>query len=99
MISEGYGDAHTIERRIARMEEWLANPVLLKADKKAQYSQVIEIDLNELKEPVLALPNDTDASALLSEVASAQCQIKCQLSLASSQQVIEIDLNGGGGTS
>ena len=68
MINEGYGDARTIERRIARMEEWLANPVLMKADPKAQYAQVIEIDLNELKEPVLALPNDPDASALLSEV-------------------------------
>jgi aconitate hydratase 2 / 2-methylisocitrate dehydratase len=71
MISEGYGDPRTIERRIARMEEWLANPVLMKADKKAQYAQVIEIDLNELKEPVLALPNDPDASALLSQVAGA----------------------------
>ena len=72
MISEGYGDARTIERRIARMEEWISNPVLMKADPKAKYSQVIDIDLNELKEPVLALPNDPDASALLSEVAGAQ---------------------------
>jgi aconitate hydratase 2 / 2-methylisocitrate dehydratase len=71
MISEGYGDARTIERRIARMEEWLANPVLMKADANAKYTQVIEIDLNDLKEPVLALPNDPDASALLSEVAGA----------------------------
>ena len=71
MISEGYGDARTIERRIARMEEWISNPVLMKADPKAKYSQVIDIDLNELKEPVLALPNDPDASALLSEVAGA----------------------------
>lgn len=71
MITEGYGDARTIERRIARMEEWIANPVLMKADPKAKYSQVIDIDLNELKEPVLALPNDPDASALLSEVAGA----------------------------
>jgi aconitate hydratase 2/2-methylisocitrate dehydratase len=71
MISEGYGDARTIERRIARMEEWLANPVLLQRDANAQYAAVIEIDLDELKEPVLALPNDPDASALLSEVAGA----------------------------
>jgi aconitate hydratase 2 / 2-methylisocitrate dehydratase len=71
MISEGYGDARTIERRIARMEEWIANPVLMKPDPKAKYAQVIEIDLNDLKEPVLALPNDPDASALLSEVAGA----------------------------
>jgi len=69
MISEGYGDARTLERRIARMEDWLGNPVLMEADEEAQYCEIIEIDLNELKEPVLALPNDPDASALLSDVA------------------------------
>lgn len=69
MIAEGYGDARTLERRIARMEEWLANPVLMEADPKAEYAEVIDINLDELKEPVLALPNDPDASALLSEVA------------------------------
>ncbi|KAL3940670.1 MAG: hypothetical protein SGBAC_004835 [Bacillariaceae sp.] len=67
MIAEGYGDARTLERRIARMEEWLANPVLMEADPEADYACVIDIDLNELKEPVLALPNDPDASALLSD--------------------------------
>ena len=72
MIAEGYGDARTMERRIARMEEWLANPVLMEADPKAEYAEVIEINLDELKEPVLALPNDPDASAFLSEVAGAQ---------------------------
>lgn len=71
MIAEGYGDVRTIERRIARMEEWLADPVLLEADPKAEYAAVIDINLDELKEPVLALPNDPDASALLSEVAGA----------------------------
>jgi aconitate hydratase 2/2-methylisocitrate dehydratase len=69
MISEGYGDARTLERRIARMEDWLANPVLLEADPKAEYCEVIDINLDELREPVLALPNDPDASALLSDVA------------------------------
>jgi len=69
MITEGYGDARTLERRIARMEDWLGNPVLLEADEKAEYCEIIEIDLNELTEPVLALPNDPDASALLSDVA------------------------------
>ena len=69
MISEGYGDARTIERRIARMEEWLANPVLMEADKDAEYAAVIDINLDDIKEPILALPNDPDASALLSEVA------------------------------
>merc|ERR1712232_1278710 len=68
MIAEGYGDARTLERRIARMEEWLANPVLMEADPKAEYAAVIDINLDDLKEPVLALPNDPDASALLSEV-------------------------------
>ena len=69
MIAEGYGDARTLERRIARMEEWLLNPVLMEADPNAEYAQVIEINLDELKEPILALPNDPDASATLSEVA------------------------------
>jgi len=68
MIAEGYGDPRTIERRIARMEEWLENPTLLKADPDAEYAEIIEIDLNELKEPVLACPNDPDDSALLSEL-------------------------------
>ena len=68
MISEGYGDPRTLERRVARMEEWLANPVLMEADPKAEYAAVIDINLNDLKEPVLALPNDPDASALLSDV-------------------------------
>merc|ERR1719223_2166903 len=68
MISEGYGDARTLERRIARMEEWLAEPVLLEADKDAEYAAVIDINLNDIKEPILALPNDPDASALLSDV-------------------------------
>ncbi|CAJ1922200.1 unnamed protein product [Cylindrotheca closterium] len=67
MIAEGYGDVRTLERRIARMQEWLANPVLMEADPEAEYAAVIDIDLNELKEPVLALPNDPDASALLSD--------------------------------
>ena len=69
MISEGYGDPRTLERRIARMEEWLANPHLMEADPNAEYAEIIEINMDEIKEPILALPNDPDASALLSEVA------------------------------
>ncbi|KAL7549971.1 hypothetical protein ACHAWF_013225 [Thalassiosira exigua] len=69
MISEGYGDARTLERRVARMEDWLANPHLMEADAGAQYCEVIEINMDEIKEPILALPNDPDASALLSDVA------------------------------
>ncbi|MGN0925928.1 aconitase family protein, partial [Ectopseudomonas mendocina] len=69
MISEGYGDARTLERRAQAMEAWLANPVLMEADKDAEYAEVIEIDLAELKEPVLCAPNDPDDARLLSTVA------------------------------
>ena len=69
MIEQGYGDARTLERRIVRMENWLANPVLMKRDTDAKYAAEIVIDLNELKEPILACPNDPDDSRLLSEVA------------------------------
>ncbi|WP_417331368.1 bifunctional aconitate hydratase 2/2-methylisocitrate dehydratase [Halomonas cupida] len=69
MIANGYGDKRTIERRILAMEEWLANPSLMRADADAEYAEVIEIDLNEVKEPVLCAPNDPDDARLLSEVA------------------------------
>ena len=69
MIDEGYGDARTIARRIGEMEEWLANPVLLAPDADAEYAEIIEIDLNEIKEPLLACPNDPDDIKPLSEVA------------------------------
>ncbi|WP_372739773.1 bifunctional aconitate hydratase 2/2-methylisocitrate dehydratase [Neptunomonas sp.] len=72
MISEGYGDVRTIERRIAGMQEWLANPELLSADADAQYAAVIEIDLNDVKEPILACPNDPDDVKILSEVAGTK---------------------------
>ncbi|MGR4068439.1 bifunctional aconitate hydratase 2/2-methylisocitrate dehydratase [Billgrantia sp. C5P2] len=69
MIANGYGDRRTIERRIQGMEAWLANPSLMRADKDAEYAEVIEIDLEALKEPVLCAPNDPDDARLLSEVA------------------------------
>ncbi len=69
MISEGYGDERTIRRRIEAMEEWLANPELMDADADAEYAEVIEIDLNEIKEPILACPNDPDDVKTLSDVA------------------------------
>ncbi|MBO2599229.1 bifunctional aconitate hydratase 2/2-methylisocitrate dehydratase [Shewanella algae] len=72
MIAEGYGDRRTIERRIKGMEEWLANPELMEADKDAEYAAVIEIDLNEIKEPILCAPNDPDDAVLLSQVANTQ---------------------------
>ncbi|WP_280548278.1 bifunctional aconitate hydratase 2/2-methylisocitrate dehydratase [Halomonas sp. 11-S5] len=69
MIANGYGDRRTIERRIQGMEEWLADPSLMRADNDAEYAEVIEIDLEELKEPVLCAPNDPDDARLLSDVA------------------------------
>ncbi|WP_279143651.1 bifunctional aconitate hydratase 2/2-methylisocitrate dehydratase [Photobacterium phosphoreum] len=69
MIAEGYGDCRTIERRVTAMQEWLANPELMTADKDAEYAHVIDIDLADIKEPILCAPNDPDDARLLSEVA------------------------------
>ena len=68
LISEGYGDARTLERRAQKMEQWIQNPVLLKPDNNAKYAATIEIDLNEIKEPLLACPNDPDDIKTLSEI-------------------------------
>jgi aconitate hydratase 2/2-methylisocitrate dehydratase len=69
MINEGYGDVRTITRRIEEMEKWLADPVLLEADADAEYAEIIDIDLAEISEPLLACPNDPDDIKPLSEVA------------------------------
>ena len=69
MIAEGYGDARTLERRVQKMQEWLANPALLRADEDAEYAAVIDIDLGEVTEPIVCAPNDPDDARLLSEVA------------------------------
>ncbi|RUO29782.1 bifunctional aconitate hydratase 2/2-methylisocitrate dehydratase [Aliidiomarina sedimenti] len=69
MINEGYGDQRTLERRARKMEEWLANPELMSADADAEYAEVVEIDLNEIKEPILCCPNDPDDAKTLSDVA------------------------------
>jgi aconitate hydratase 2/2-methylisocitrate dehydratase len=69
MIASGYKDPRTLERRIQAMENWLANPELMQPDADAEYAEVIEIDLQEIKEPILACPNDPDDVKLLSEVA------------------------------
>ncbi|HBX60247.1 MULTISPECIES: bifunctional aconitate hydratase 2/2-methylisocitrate dehydratase [unclassified Methylophaga] len=71
MIAEGYADARTLQRRIDAMRAWLADPQLLEPDADAEYAAVIEIDLNEIKEPLLACPNDPDDIKPLSEVAGA----------------------------
>ena len=72
LISEGYGDERTIERRAQAMEAWLENPELLEADEDAEYAEVIEINLDEIKEPLLACPNDPDDIKPLSEVANTK---------------------------
>lgn len=72
MITEGYGDVRTIERRIKSMEQWLANPVLLEPDRDAEYFEIIEIDMTEIKEPLLACPNDPDDIKTLSAVAGTK---------------------------
>jgi aconitate hydratase 2/2-methylisocitrate dehydratase len=69
MIANDYEDARTLGRRIKSMENWIANPELLKADPNAEYAAVIEIDLADIKEPILACPNDPDDVKYLSEVA------------------------------
>jgi len=72
LISEGYGDARTIERRAQAMEVWLENPELLEADEDAEYAAIIEINLDDIKEPLLACPNDPDDIKPLSEVSQTK---------------------------
>ena len=74
MIASGYGDAKTLERRAQAMEEWIENPELLQPDENAEYAEIIEIDLNEITEPLLACPNDPDDIKPLSEVANTEIQ-------------------------
>jgi aconitate hydratase 2/2-methylisocitrate dehydratase len=74
MIASGYGDAKTLERRAQAMEEWIENPELLEPDADAEYAEIIEIDLNEITEPLLACPNDPDDIKPLSEVANTDIQ-------------------------
>jgi len=69
MIADGYQDARTLQRRADKMKEWLANPTLMKPDADAEYAAVIDIDLSQVTEPILACPNDPDNVKLLSEVA------------------------------
>lgn len=72
MLSEDYGDARTIKRRIENMQNWLDNPKLMSADANADYAAVIEINLNDIKEPIVACPNDPDDVKTLSDVAGAK---------------------------
>ena len=72
MIANGYADAKTLARRIEKVEAWLAKPDLLEADKDAEYAEIIEIDLADIKEPILCCPNDPDDAKFLSEVAGTK---------------------------
>ncbi|MEX8507417.1 MAG: bifunctional aconitate hydratase 2/2-methylisocitrate dehydratase, partial [Leptothrix ochracea] len=72
MIANGYADAKTLARRIEKVEAWLASPNLLKADKDAEYAAVIEIDLADIKEPIVCCPNDPDDAKFVSEVAGTK---------------------------
>ena len=74
MIAEGYGDSRTLERRVRKMEAWLANPELLIADEDAEYREIIEIDLAEVNEPIVCAPNDPDDARRLSDVAGDSVQ-------------------------
>ena len=72
MISEGYGEARTIERRIKEMQAWLDKPVLMEADADAEYHTVLDIDISAIKEPIMACPNDPDDVKTLSDVAGTK---------------------------
>ena len=72
MIAEGYADARSLQRRIDKMEAWLADPQLLEADADAEYAAVIDIDLDQIVEPIVCCPNDPDDAKFLSEVAGTK---------------------------
>ena len=72
MIANGYQDKRTLERRIQKVEQWLAKPALLQADKDAEYAAVLDIDMSQIKEPIVCCPNDPDDAKTLSEVAGAK---------------------------
>ena len=72
MIADGYADAKTLARRIEKVEAWLAKPDLLEADKDAEYAAVIEIDLADIKEPIVCCPNDPDDAKFMSEVSGTK---------------------------
>jgi aconitate hydratase 2/2-methylisocitrate dehydratase len=71
LIAQGYEDKATLQRRADKMKAWIANPELLEADKDAEYAAVIEIDMSEIKEPILACPNDPDDVKTLTEIHEA----------------------------
>ncbi len=68
LVTSGYGDAETLKRRARTMRKWLAEPKLLQADGDAAYAAVLDIDMNQISEPILACPNDPDDVSTLSDV-------------------------------
>jgi aconitate hydratase 2/2-methylisocitrate dehydratase len=72
MIANGYQDSRTLKRRVKDMQEWLKNPVLLEPDHDAHYAYILNINLNNITEPLIACPNDPDNIKMLSEVANDQ---------------------------
>ncbi len=76
LIRQGYEDCATLQRRADKMKDWIKNPVLLQADKDAKYAAVIEIDMSEIKEPILACPNDPDDVKTLTEIHAADLRIE-----------------------
>jgi aconitate hydratase 2 / 2-methylisocitrate dehydratase len=74
MVARGYGDARTILRRVRKMEEWLADPHLMKADPDAEYAAIVEVDLDQITEPLVAAPNDPDNIKLMSDCAGDPIQ-------------------------
>ena len=104
MIKEGYQDAKTLQRRIDNMQAWLNDPQLLEPDADAEYADIIEIDLDTIKEPILACPNDPDDVKLLSEVAGQSIEEvfigSCMTNIGhyrATSKVLESHLNSGGG--
>ena len=104
MIREGYQDARTLQRRIDGMQAWVDNPQLLEPDENAEYADIIEIDLDTIKEPILACPNDPDDVKLLSEVAGQKIEEvfigSCMTNIGhyrATSKILEAHLDSGGG--
>ncbi|MCU7940101.1 MAG: bifunctional aconitate hydratase 2/2-methylisocitrate dehydratase [gamma proteobacterium symbiont of Bathyaustriella thionipta] len=104
MIREGYQDAKTLQRRIDAMQAWLNDPQLLEPDSDAEYADIVEIDLDTIKEPILACPNDPDDVKLLSELAGQKIEEvfigSCMTNIGhyrATAKVLESHLDGGGG--
>jgi aconitate hydratase 2 / 2-methylisocitrate dehydratase len=96
MVARGYTDARTMLRRVAQMEAWLANPVLMSADADAEYAEIIEIDLNTITEPIVAAPNDPDNIKLLSEVLDGEPAVTTQLWICPPTRMDESQLKAEG---